>query len=212
MKIKKEIKEIQKNSQNLSAILEDASFLLDSGETLNANKKFIEAEKISENIVNQTRLLPTAVGLKNRYTQNKITENIIKENKIQIEYLTKDIFYVKIPALLPKKNGGNPIFIRSTLQVALDRYFSKNEKIILDKPSTIIFKHNYNVARPEREFRDHDNIEVNVVVDLLALYILIDDSPFRLRHFYLSASADEDSTEVFIVPNKKMGGFFKNLG
>ena len=45
LKIKKEIKEIQKNSQNLSAILEVASFLLDSGETLNANKKFNDAIK-----------------------------------------------------------------------------------------------------------------------------------------------------------------------
>lgn len=36
----------------------------------------------------------------------------------------------------------------------------------------LIFRHVYNQNRPERAWRDHDNIEVNIVADVIALYLL----------------------------------------
>ena len=120
--------------------------------------------------------------------------------------LTK--FYVRLKKqkkygrnILPKKEKGNPSYIRATLQIALKKYFSENPKIRLNADSVIIFKHNYSKTRSEREYRDHDNIELNSIVDLIALYVLIDDMPLKLRHYYCSYVSEEDSTEVFVVPN-----------
>lgn len=160
----------------------------------------IKYEIISEKIVNNARLIPIASGIP--CIEEQISDNIIKENNVEIKYLNNDSwFYVKIPSLLPKKEKGNPSYIRATLQIALKKYFSRNKKIKFDNDCVIIFKHNYSKERNEREFRDHDNIELNSVVDLIALYVLIDDNPLKLRHYYCSYISDSDSTEVYIVPN-----------
>lgn len=211
-KINKETEYIKKQTEKLNSFLDKANILINSGKSKQASDILIQAEKISEQIVNKTRLLPVCYGLNTKTTQESIEKNIIDENEIFVSYISEDSFYVRIPALLPKKNGGNPIYIRSSLKIALDKYFKENEKIILTKPSTIIFKHNYDKNRPEREFRDHDNIEINVIVDLIALYILVDDSPLRLRHFYYSEESNKDFTEVFIVSNEEFFNFLKAEG
>ena len=202
-----------KDSQFAQDVKVAEKLLNDGIKSLNLIKKHIEHENkqlavqeaikyevISEKIVNNARLIPIASGIPN--IENQINENIISENNIEIKYLNENKwFYTKIPSLLPKKEKGNPSYIRATLQIALKKYFSENPKIRLDADSVIIFKHNYSKARSEREYRDHDNIELNSIVDLIALYVLIDDMPLKLRHYYCSYVSEEDSTEVFVVPN-----------
>ena len=165
-----------------------------------AVEEAIKYEVISEKIVNNARIIPIASGIPNIETE--INENIIKENNIKIKYLNDNKwFYAKIPSLLPKKEKGNPSYIRATFQIALKKYFLENPKIRIEADSVIIFKHNYSKERNEREYRDHDNIELNSIVDLVALYTLVDDTPLRLRHYYCSYVSEEDSTEIFVVPN-----------
>lgn len=48
--------------------------------------------------------------------------------------------------------------------------------------------------------RDHDNIEVNIVADIVALYTLPDDKPDVCNHYYCSAAAEKERTEVYVVP------------
>ena len=98
------------------------------------------------------------------------------------------------------------------MQVALEDFFSEDRPVKIDEPATIIFRHNYSFDTPEKEYRDHDNIEINVVVDLLALYILIDDAPLRLRHYYLSVPSDENVTEIYVLPNRKFLQYAEQLG
>lgn len=64
----------------------------------------------------------------------------------------------------------------------------------------LIFRHIYDRNRPERSYRDHDNIELNMVVDIVALYLLPDDAPLRCAHYYCSAGGDTDRTEIYVVP------------
>lgn len=80
------------------------------------------------------------------------------------------------------------------------------QRFFQDKPPirypecVLIFRHVYNEDRPERERRDHDNIEVNIVSDIVALYTLPDDGPGVCNHFYCSAAAKSERTEVYVVP------------
>ena len=66
--------------------------------------------------------------------------------------------------------------------------------------SVIAFRHVYNYERPERLYRDHDNIELNAVVNVVALYLLRSDGPQHLEHYYCAACGETDSTAVYLVP------------
>ena len=157
-------------------------------------------EMLSEKIVNNARLLPIASGLPK--AKDIVVDNIIKENNVLVEYTEENWFHINFPALLPKKEQGNPSYIRTTVQSALKTFFTNNKKRPLQDNCVMIFQHNYNKERPEREFRDHDNIELNAIVDLVALYALIDDAPMKCKHFYCSRISDHDSTDVFLVPSE----------
>lgn len=181
-------------------ILKNIIFLINEDRKKEAIEEAMKYELIAEKIVNNARIMPIDTGIPEM--QEQISKNIISENNIVVEYLNNNNwFHVRIPALLPKKEKGNPSFIRATLQVALKKYFSENPKIKIKKPSTIIFKHNYSQERPEREYRDHDNIELNAVVDMITLFVLIDDAPLKLRHYYFSCIEESDSTDVYVIPN-----------
>ena len=64
----------------------------------------------------------------------------------------------------------------------------------------MIFRHVYEKGRPERRYRDHDNIEINMVSDTVAMYVLADDAPPCCDHFYCSAASTQERTEVYVVP------------
>lgn len=67
----------------------------------------------------------------------------------------------------------------------------------------LAYRHVYQRDRPERAYRDHDNIEVNMVTDIVTLYLLPDDAPRRCAHYYCSAAGDVDCTEVYVVPTSR---------
>ena len=55
--------------------------------------------------------------------------------------------------------------------------------------------------------RDHDNIELNMVTDIVALYVMEDDAPLCCRHYYCSAAGSTERTEVYVVPRTSFGDF-----
>ena len=77
----------------------------------------------------------------------------------------------------------------------------------------MVFRHVYDQTHPERAMRDHDNIEVNMVSDIVALYVLPDDSPRVCTHYYCSAAGPEERTEIYIAETgfSDMAGRGKSL-
>ncbi len=128
------------------------------------------------------------------------TETLLEETiPVELGFTGTGWFCLRIPALLPKKEEGSPSYIRSYLYPAMRRFFAG--KLPVSYPdSVLIFRHIYDKGRPERAWRDHDNIEVNMVADIVALYLLPDDAPRRCAHYYCSAAGDQDRTEVYVVP------------
>lgn len=127
-------------------------------------------------------------------------EELLKETvPVEMGFTREGWFCLRIPTLLPKKGGGSPSYIRDFLYPAMRRFFSG--KLPASYPDCVlIFRHIYDRRRPERAWRDHDNIEVNMVADIVALYLLPDDAPRRCAHYYCSAAGDQDRTEVYVVP------------
>ncbi len=151
----------------------------------------------AEQLLLQARLLPAYTGRGSYHTDRN--RHLVAHVPIDVGVTEEGWFRVMIPALLPKKEKGSPDYIRDSLYAALLEYFRRNPRHKI-RDATLVFRHHYSFDRPERHMRDHDNIELNAVVDALAMYVLVDDAPLLCNHYYCSIQAPEDGTEVLVLP------------
>lgn len=160
-------------------------------------KQALKLEELSEEAVLLTRVLPAYTGTVNAIVEvDKIVSDTIP---VKIGFTAEGWFSVRIPALLPKKASGSADYIRSYLYPAMRRFFEGKPPVRF-KDCVIVYRHVYDQSRPEREMRDHDNIEINMVTDIIAMYVLPDDNPAVCSHYYCSAAGCEDRTEVYVIP------------
>ena len=152
----------------------------------------------------KTRALPahTCHPRAERAAQEAISESV----PVDIRLTEEDWFYLRMPILLPRKEKSPRTYLRGFLYPALAS-FARERPPIRYRDCVMIFRHTYDRNRPEREYRDHDNIELNTVVDAVAMFFLVDDTPFECRHYYCSVVGDEEYTEVFIVPRNAFGAW-----
>lgn len=159
----------------------------------------LRLEDVMERALLLARALPAYTGnpLARRDVGNLIALNI----PVEIGYTMEGWFCVRIPLLLPKKSSGSASYIRSFLYPALEEFFryKQPEKY---QDCVLIYRHVYDRRRPERQRRDHDNIEINMVSDTVALYVMEDDSPDICCHYYCSAAGAKERTEVYVVPKE----------
>ena len=162
-----------------------------------AYERAFKLEEKAEKTVLLTRVLPAYSG---RMLADVEINNIIANSiSVEIGFTSEGWFVVRIPALLPKKETGSVDYIRSFLYPAMRSFFDGKPPVRYTD-SVLIFRHVYNRSRPERQMRDHDNIEVNMVADIIALYVLPDDHPSFCSHYNCSVAASEDRTEIYVIP------------
>lgn len=167
------------------------------GNIKQAYESALRLEEVSEKTVLLTRALPAYTGNPKARLE---TENLIKLSiPIEIGFTEEGWFSLRIPALLPKKDAGSADYIRSSLYLAMREFFLDSQPVRYND-CVLIYRHIYARDRPERKKRDHDNIEVNMVSDIVAMYVLPDDGPSVCSHYYCSAQGQSDRTEVYVVP------------
>ena len=169
------------------------------------NRAFLLAAEV-ERLALMTRVLPSHTG--NAKAPFDLNNMLLEECGVEVGYTSEGWFSVQIPALLPRKESGNADYIRTMLYPALQQFFQTHAPIRLYS-CVLVFRHVYEEGRPEREYRDHDNIELNMVVDMLAVYTMQDDSPMRCRHYYCSAAGNSNRTEVYVVPRRDFPEWLK---
>ena len=118
---------------------------------------------------------------------------------MDIGFTQEGWFCLRMPFLLPKKETGSAAYVRSLVYPALRRFFQRIPPPRYS-PCVLIFRHVYARARPERRFRDHDNIETNMAADCVALYVMEDDNPAACSKYECSAKGDRERTEIYVVP------------
>ena len=173
--------------------------LLDQNYLEEAYSVSLRLARYSEQTALLTRKLPVYTGKPSAYQD--VEDVVCSTVPVKISITKENWFYVNLPTLLPKKEMESRSYIRAYLYPALQRYFADHEPLRYED-AVLIFRHVYDRKRPERRKRDHDNIEVNTVADAIALFVLTDDGPAVCSHYYCSAAADEDFTEVFVVPRR----------
>ena len=169
----------------------------------------LETERIAERLIFQLRNLATYSGEKE--TCEAVVRNIQETALVEVGYTEEGWFRLSIPALLPRKEKGNPEYVRSLIYPAMSDFFT-GKQIEKFKDCTLVYLHTYDVNRPKREWRDHDNVEVNAVTDIVALFVMLDDSPHICEHYYASKSGMENRTEVFVLPKRDLEKFRTQKG
>ena len=193
-------KRLKRLDTELLAAIHQAS----AGNTDGACEMALQAEDTSENLTLLLRSLPAYTGSP---TAAANALDVMRVNiPVEIGFTEAGWFSLRMPLLLPKKGGGSANYIRSFLYPAMQEFFEKAEPVRFTD-CVLIYRHVYDAGRPQRRYRDHDNIELNMVTDIVALYVMEDDAPLCCRHYYCSAAGSAEHTEVYVVPRTSFGDF-----
>lgn len=193
----KTLNKVETKIKRMKEQADSVRWFYDNGNLEESYKRALKLEEISEEMVLLTRVLPAYTGAANALAE--VDEVISKTIRVEIGFTAEGWFSVRIPALLPKKASGSADYIRSYLYPAMRKFFEGKPPIRF-KDCVVAYRHVYDRSRPERAMRDHDNIETNMVTDIVAMYVLPDDSPAVCSHYYCSAAGCEDRTELYVIP------------
>ena len=178
---------------------ETVQILYEKGDFEEAIEESFRLERLSERIVLHTRMLPVYTG--HPRAARQVVSIIRDEVPVEIGYTEEGWFSLRLPLLLPKKGKGSTDYLKDILYPAMNEYFHTHKSIRKRyNGAVLIFRHVYTEDRQERLKRDHDNIEVNTVADIVTLYVLVDDAPAYCSHFYCSGVGTEERTEVYVIP------------
>lgn len=190
--------EIRRGLSAASNRLEQIQNQLDDGENAEAMQSVYRLATITEKLALRVRSLPELMEIPP--AEHRMDEIISTSMQIEVGKTPEGWLHVRFPRLLPKKERMGTEFIRRGLNYALHKYFQEHEASVLHD-AVLIIRHNYDKASPKKRMRDHDNVEVNAVVDAVAFFALRDDSPSVCSHYYCSRPDNADGTEVFVVPS-----------
>ena len=197
LKTKKALKKIRQHGRKILSYADMIEMQADNGNLEAANEQAMRMEEESEKLTLLTRNLPYYTGKPTVWED--VRECISKIVQVDIGFTEENWFCVRMPTLLPKKEHGSVDYLRQVLFPALNRLFGAKGRVRYED-AVLIFRHVYDKDFPERWKRDHDNYENNQVADIVALYVLPDDSPLFCSRYHTSAVGELNRTEVYVVP------------
>ena len=170
-----------------------------------AYDRALRLEECAERLVLLTRALPAYSGAGR--APAAVMEIIERCVPVDIGFTKEGWFVLRIPLLLPKKESGSSEYIRSVIYPEMRDFFRDREPVRFHD-CVLVYRHVYDRERPERRARDHDNIETNMVSDIIAMYVLPDDSPRFCSHYECSAAGSTERTEVYVIPESEFVEWF----
>ena len=195
--------------KDLTKILKEMREVIDNFENLSyeeKNDRFMKLVALHEKACLKMRKFPSYLG--NLNAMKEVQEIIDEVINVEIGYTEQGWFCVRMPFLLPKKESGSSEYVKNMLYSPLSKFF-KNKVRDVPKQAVLVYRHVYEESHPEKQMRDHDNIEINQVSDCIVLWAMEDDSPKYCEHFYMSARGDTSRTEVYVIPREEFSEFVK---
>lgn len=184
--------------KRLTALHQEKTALYQNKQHQEFYEKAMESESVGENYILTLRSVPVATG---RPSASMDVEMVMeKEIPVEMGFTEEGWFQMRMPLLLPKKDRGGAQYIRGFLYPAMMRFMKGDHRAIRYKNCILIYRHVYTRSYEERKYRDHDNIELNMVTDTVAVRVMADDSPMLCRHYYCSAVGDTERTELYVIP------------
>lgn len=200
--------------QEICNMLHECELMINTASRLYENKEFEDANEvcmdiipIGEGIAMLVRQLPLFMGYSN--TKDHVEKKIKGIYKIEARITKEGWIQVVIPFLLPEREKGTTEYLRSIIYPSLQEFFQDKAPINFNK-AVLAYRHIYDKNRKDRRKRDHENFEINMVSDTLALFALPDDGPDTCNHFYCSKEGNRECTEVYVLPQKDFIEFYKS--
>ena len=193
----KVLDKVDRKTKKMADQIATIRWYCEAGNMDEAYEHAMRLEDLSERTVLLTRVLPVYTG--NPIACLDVENTIALCIPTEIGFTAENWFSIRIPVLLPKKESGSTDYIRSFLYPAMGEFFKEKAPVRI-QDCVLVFRHVYDRSRPERSWRDHDNIELNAVSDIIAMYTMPDDNPKVCSHYYCSAAGVKERTEVYVVP------------
>ena len=160
------LKRLERKLKIIGSTIENVRAFFDCGNTYQMYEHALKLEEQMEQAVLLSRTLPAYTG--KPLAQAEVS-NIERLNiPLEIGFTKEGWFSLRIPALLPKKSEGSAEYVRSFLYPAMKEFFEGLAPVRYTD-CILIYRHVYDEKRPERRMRDHDNIEINMVSDIVAI-------------------------------------------
>lgn len=129
--------------------------------------------------------------------KSEVMDKVADAQGIEIE-LNEKWMQITLPILLQRKKHKNAEFVSDPLFYALSKFTLEHECPPLEQ-TMVCFKHIYDRNMPERNLRDYDNIEEKQVLDVIALFTMVDDNGRLCDVFNTTSRGDTDCTQIFVM-------------
>ena len=177
--------------------MEAARWFWKNGNAEAAMERAMKLEELSEKYILNCRALPLYTD--NPQAKASVGRTIAECVPVQMGYTEEGWFGIRMEPLAKTKDTASKEYIRGIIYPAMRRFFA--DKATVRYPDcTLIFRHVYDRNIPGAQYRDYDNVEVKMVTDTVAMYVMVDDSPLHCRTFHCCAPGKESRTEVYVVP------------
>lgn len=113
------------------------------------------------------------------------------------------VFKVTLPGLLPKrKSWKSAEYLLDSLGAALSQY-AGGHPLPRFQHCVIAFSHIYDRNLPERRIRDYDNLELKQIQDVIAAFVLTDDTGALCDTYHTTMFGSEDQTCISIMDRER---------
>lgn len=194
------IKQARKNHEEAGLTLTMLEELMVRNEIEAVYRASFSLVQVCEKLALTARALPAYTGRPGAMIV--VEQQMMDVTPASMGYTPEGWFTMSIPFLLPKKRGKEMDYLQGLLYPHFRRFFQGHHPEMISD-AVLVFRHVYNKKRPERQWRDHDNLEVKTITDMIALFLMPDDNPTICQHFHCSAAGDEEHTEIYLIPQSK---------
>jgi hypothetical protein len=109
------------------------------------------------------------------------------------------VLQISLPSLLPKrKQRQSTEFLTDPLYFTLSQYADKN-MLPMYRHCVVCFSHIYSEHLPSNRIRDYDNLEMKQLLDVLATFIMEDDSGLLVDAYNTTEIGETNCTCISIM-------------
>ncbi len=113
------------------------------------------------------------------------------------------ILSITLPCLLPKKKQRQSSeYLIDPLYFTLSQY-ADSHMLPYFKHCVVCFSHIYSQQLPETKIRDYDNLEMKQVLDVLATFIMEDDTGLLVDAYNTTELGDQECTCISIMDKSR---------
>lgn len=207
--------QLKENLNNLKGKISDCDKIFDQTQKAIDERDNINLEK---NIHLLRQKLSTAVARLEKIagdfkfqTEAKDINEPVEKKNVKFRYYDNTMI-IELPELLPHRSVYDVVAKRMRYYYDADRWkmsynqafsneFENGKFKIYNEKVTIIFFHHYDRSR--RVVPDTDNLETKQIIDIIALYVLRDDSYEYMSHYVDVIEDDKEFTEIIVCPSNK---------